>query len=106
MYAAKSGNIAIEVYNPRSKKDSGLSITRSDLWVHIVNNKYWVAKSKKLKSFVAKNPPLRIIPQGGDGNATLWLYKVETILPKIFHRIDHLTGKEAKDLITKLVLQG
>ena len=39
-------------------------------------------------------------------DADIILYKVETILPKIFHRIDHLTGKEAKDLITKLVLQG
>ena len=40
LYAAKSGNIAIEVYNPHSNKKSGLSITKSDLWVHIVDNEY------------------------------------------------------------------
>ena len=106
LYAAKSGNIAIEVYNPYSNKKSGLSITKSDLWVHIVNNEYWVAKTKELKSFVSKTPPFKKRDSVGDGNANILLYKVETILPEIFHRIDNLTAKNIKKLISKLILQG
>ena len=106
LYAAKSGNIAIEIYNPHSGKKSGLSITKADLWVHIVNNQYWVAKTKDLKSFVSKTTPFRTVDNAGDGNANILLFKAEDILSKIFYRIDHLTGKKAKDLIAKLVLQG
>lgn len=104
--AAETGNIAIEFYNPLSGKKSGLAITKADLWVQIVDNKYWVAKTKDLKSFVKKTRPFKTFDNAGDGNANIKLYKVETILPEVFHRIDHLTGKKAKDLITKLVLQG
>ena len=104
--AAETGNVAIEFYNPYSGKKSGLSITKADLWVQIVDSKYWVAKTKDLKSFVKKTPPFRTFDNAGDGNANIKLYKVETILPEVFHRIDHLTGKKAKDLIAKLVLQG
>tara|TARA_R110002051_G_scaffold316512_2_gene396214 strand:+ start:1860 stop:2348 length:489 start_codon:yes stop_codon:yes gene_type:complete len=106
LYAAKSGNIAIEIYNPHSGKKSGLSITKSDLWVHIVDNQHWVTKTKDLKSFVSKTTPFRTVDNAGDGNANILLFKAEDVLPQVFHRIDHLTGKKAKDLITKLVLQG
>jgi len=106
LYAAKSGNIAIEVYNPHSEKKSGLSITKSDLWVHIVDNEYWVTKTKDLKSFVSKNPPFKTFDNAGDGNANILLYKVETILPEIFHRTDNLSAKNIKKLISELILQG
>jgi len=106
LYAAKSGNIAIEVYNPHSGKKSGLSITKSDLWVHIVDNEYWVAKTKDLKSFVSKTPPFKTFDNAGDGNANILLYKVETILPEIFHRTDNLSAKNIKKLISELILQG
>ena len=96
LYAAKSGNIAIEVFNPYSNKKSGLSITKSDLWVHIVDSKYWVARTKELKSFVKKTPPFKTFDRAGDGNANIKLYRMDTILPEVFHRIDHLTGKKTK----------
>ena len=36
LYAAKSGNIAIEVYNPHSNKKSGLSITKITLFYNAI----------------------------------------------------------------------
>lgn len=106
LYAAKSGNIAIEVFNPYSNKKSGLSITKSDLWVHIVDSQYWIARTKELKSFVAKNTPFKKFDRAGDGNANILLYKVESIIPEVFHRIDNLTAKNIKGLISDLILQG
>lgn len=83
LYANKSGNIAIETFNPKTGKDSGLSITRADLWVHITDIPY-ITSVKKLKRYVEENKPFRIISCGGDDNATLYLYRADIILDAIF----------------------
>ena len=106
LYASKSGNIAIEVYNPKSNKKSGLTITKSDLWVHIVDGNVWVARTADLKGFIETNKPLREVEKAGDGNATILLYKAKDILPKVFKCIDHLSGKDIKKTIQSLTLQG
>ena len=84
IYAAKSGNIAIEIYNPKSEKLSGLCATKSDIWVHIVDGKHWFTATNLLKTFVNIHKPKRIIDKAGDGNATIYLYDVDIILPAIF----------------------
>lgn len=56
-YAARSGNIAIEIYNPKSEKLSGLTATKSDIWVHIVNEEYWFTATSLLKSFINIHKP-------------------------------------------------
>ena len=106
LYASKSGNIAIETYNPVSKKKSGISITKSDFWVHVVEDKVWIVKTDNLKLFIETHKPLRKIAKAVDGNATIILYKIYDILPKVFKRIDHLSGEEIKETIQRLILQG
>jgi len=83
-YASKSGNIAIEVRNSKQNKESGLNVTKADLWAHIVDDEVWITSVKKLKKFVEENEPYRYIENAGDGNANIVLYKVAKILPVIF----------------------
>lgn len=83
IYSNKSGNIAIETFNPKTGKNSGLNITRADLWIHITDKPY-ITSVKKLKKYVDENKPHRIISCGGDNNATLYLYRADIILNAIF----------------------
>lgn len=84
-YCSKSGNIAIEFYNPKSKKPSGINITQADFWVHIIyqdnNPLIYICKIQDLKDFVSITIPHKTIGSGGDDNASLYLYKKESILP-------------------------
>ena len=82
-YEAKSGNLAIEFYNPKTASPSGIGITQADFWIHILTmpEKIYITQVSKLKEFVATVKPLRIIAAGGDDNASMYLYKKEIILP-------------------------
>lgn len=94
-YEAKSGNIAIETFNPRLNKPSGLGITRAFFWAHVlVGGVVWLTPTERLRIFVQETEPKRIIGKGGDGNATLYLYDSSVILPAIFTRIDQMSRKE------------
>ena len=101
IYEARSGNIAIEIWNPKSNKPSGLSITRADFWCHVLQNSVWLTPVQDLRRFVDSVKPLRKIDKGGDGNATILLYKREIILPEIFVRIDDISSKQLRELIWK-----
>jgi hypothetical protein len=79
LYAAKSGNVAIEYYNPKSDKPSGIAITQSDVWCHIIGGEIFVVKTQVLKHFVDTEAPKRVIKRAGDGNASLKLYTIEHI---------------------------
>jgi len=74
--AAKTGNIAIEFYNTRSCKDSGIAGTRADFWVHITD-KIYIISVTKLRELLKTTKPKRIISSGGDNNASLYLYPIE-----------------------------
>ena len=102
LYAKKSGNIAIEIYNPKSKKKSGISITKSDLWVHIALGETWVAKTEAIRDYIRNNKG-REITYAGDGNATILLYEARKIFNSCFSRIDNVSGKEIYSLITNLL---
>jgi hypothetical protein len=102
LYAEKSGNIAIEIYNPRAKKKSGISITKSDLWAHIAMGEVWIAKTEAIKDYIRNNEGKKI-PYAGDGNATILLYKARKIFNSCFSRIDNISGKEIYSLITDLL---
>ena len=94
-YEARSGNVAIETYNPRLGKPSGLGITKAFFWAHVLAEEVvWLTPTERLRIFVQENEPKRIIGAGGDGNATLYLYESVVILPAIFTRIDQLSKKE------------
>ncbi len=91
IYAARSGNIAIEFYNPKSAKPSGIGITQANLWFHIITKplSIWVTSVPKLKKYITDNPPHKTVACGGDDNASLYLYRMDKIFADIFHRVDN-----------------
>lgn len=97
-YALRSGNIAVEIFNPKSKKESGLTVTQAELWAVMVGDEFWICNTARLRRFVDEEKPHRIVDVGGDNNATMLLYKKEHIFT-IFHRVD---GKKA-DALRRLI---
>jgi len=99
VYAIRSGNIAIEVFNPKSGRASGLMVSKSDLWVQITDEVH-IANTQALKCWVNNNPAKRIIFEAGDGNATIYLYPIDTIFDgDLFIRIDNLTGDDRRKVV-------
>ena len=101
LYATRSGNIAIETWNPKSNRPSGLSITRADFWCHVLQDSVWLTPVEELRRFVDETPPLRTIEKGGDGNATILLFQRDVILPRAFVRIDDISPKKLRELVWK-----
>jgi len=99
IYALRSGNIAIELYNPKLGKESGLTSTKADLWVFVVGEEVWASNTAMLRDYVAKNKPFRIIDSGGDNNALLYLYKKDALMPGLFKRIDDIDAASRKAVI-------
>lgn len=94
-YEAKSGNIAIETFNPRLSKPSGIGITKAFFWAHVLSGGVvWITATERLRIFMQENEPLRIVGKGGDGNAELHLYPSSVILPAIFTRIDNMSKRK------------
>ena len=82
LMATKTGNIAIEYFNPKLNKESGILATQADFWVTILHNptEIFISPVKILKKFLDNIPPCRIITIGGDNNSSMMLYKKEKIL--------------------------
>jgi len=91
LYEQKSGNIAIEFYNPKINTPSGIGITKANFWIHVLENpaRIFITRVQALKEFIVNTPPLRIIPVGGDKNASLYLYKREVIMSAAFQEINN-----------------
>lgn len=97
---ATSGNLAVEVYNPRLGKPSGLTVTKAFFWCYVLADlAVWITPVKVLKVYVDNNPPARIIDRGGDGNATLYLYVSSVILAEVFYRIDNMRPERLRHWI-------
>ena len=56
-------------------------------------------QSKALKKFVSDTEPFKVVKYAGDGNATIYLYKKDDIMPKIF---TELAKKQPKQIISYL----
>ncbi|MFW9876832.1 MAG: hypothetical protein ACFFG0_27375 [Candidatus Thorarchaeota archaeon] len=106
MYAEKSGNIAIEYYNPQLDKPSGLYSTKADLWCTIIpdftNKTMWCCTVKKFKKYIETHKPYRIVENCGDGNANIYLYKLDDIMD-LFIRLDRLTEDKLIKAIRKIL---
>jgi hypothetical protein len=99
-YERKSGNVAIEVYNPRLGKPSGVTATKAFFWAHVLVDKVvWLTPVEKLREYLDNHAPGRIIDVGGDKNATLWLYPSCEILADAFFRVDTMTDDELQAFI-------
>jgi len=93
-HEAKSGNLAFELFNPKTNKPSGLGITSANLWCHVLSDSIWIANVQELKNYIKNNEPYKKIMRGGDNNARLRLYEGHVILPAVFHRLDTLKKKQ------------
>lgn len=80
VYAARSGNLAIETWNTKKNIPSGISATTADYWIHILSEKeIWVCPVTDLRSIINRVPPVRIV-DGGDNNSQMMLFRKEDIL--------------------------
>lgn len=103
IYAHRSGNIAIETFNPKSGKPSGLGVTQSTLWCHVID-KIYVARTEDLRHHIKTVPPKRFIAAGGDNNATLYLYDRDEIIEAVFRELSESDLVASKSIIEELVL--
>lgn len=79
IYSAKSGNAAIEYWNSKSNKPSGITVTKSDFWCHIISGEPFVVKTQVLRDFINITKPKRMLQGAGDGNADIMLYDSEIL---------------------------
>lgn len=89
--AAKTGNLAIETFNPKSNMKSGLSLTKAEIWAVVLTDpiSIFFTETKKLRKFLKTEKPFKSIACGGDKNAKLEIYKKDHIL-RIFQQVDNL----------------
>lgn len=106
LYCARSGNIAIEFYNPKKAKDSGVNATKADLWAHVITSpmSVWITSVKALKEFIGTVPAHKTVTCGGDDNSSMYLYKKEIIFDAIFHRIDECDSVEFHRILSELLV--
>lgn len=88
LFAKKSGNIALEFFNPLSNKPSGLFVTKADLWAHIIEKEIYFANTQKLIQFTRDNEPCRTVYKVGDGNADLLLYNKDRLIDVVMFSLN------------------
>jgi hypothetical protein len=79
--ASQTGNIAIEYWNSKRDEPSGLSATSADFWLTIIGGEIYSISVSDLRYFVKAVMPTRQLNSVGDGNADIFLYKIEQIEP-------------------------
>jgi len=95
LYEKKSGNVAVEYRNPRLDKPSGITATRSDIWVFVLSDEsVWACRTSDLKRHLKQYKGVRDIEFGGDGNASMRLYRRIELFDQRFFRLDELSKKE------------
>lgn len=86
-----TGNLAIEVWNSRANKASGVSATKAHLWVFALSaTAVYVIRTVELHLVLSHVEPLKVVERGGDNNARLYLYKKDVIIP-LCRRIDMMS---------------
>lgn len=100
LYSEKSGNFAIETYNTKLCKPSGIMSTEAVFWFHMDGaKKVYFTRSSVLKEFIEKVKPKREITAGGDQNANLMLYSIDVICTQC---LKELTKESLLEEISKL----
>lgn len=80
IYSKRSGNVAIEYFNSKSKKPSGIAATKAQFWCHIISEIPYICTVDSLKNFIATEKPKRTLTNVGDGNADILLFSIEHIV--------------------------
>jgi hypothetical protein len=101
LMSSSTGNLAIEFWNPKSNKESGILITRSDFWIFAFNNpiELWICEVSFLKEYMNENKAKRIVNVAGDRNASLALYCRDKLCDEVFIRIDNMEKEEFRAII-------
>lgn len=93
-----TGNLAIEFYNTKQDKDSGLNISKADFFVYVVPirtitgnivDEIWIANTTDLRNFTTTVTG-RFVSGAGDNNAYIGLYPKEKLLGPVFKCISYL----------------
>ena len=91
-------NVAIEVRNSKLNKDSGILVSYSDIWAHVLKDSVWIINTSDLKDFIQQTKPTRVINRAGDGNAKIFLYPTYVLLSS-FIRIDNVSPDYRREMI-------
>lgn len=96
----RTGNIAIEYWNSKSNKPSGINATKATFWCHVIggSNEVWINTVENVKKILIEKKPLRTICSGGDKNSDMLLYNKDVFCESMF-RIDNINQA---DLIKRL----
>jgi len=91
-YAARSGRLAIESYNTKTNKPSGITLTTAKYWVHVLDRPsvILISTTQKLRSFLDEVKAFKIVEKAGDGNSRLHLYEKERIIGPLFIDIEEM----------------
>lgn len=104
--AQKTGNIAIEYYNPKTEKDSGILRSKATLWAYCIGeSEIWITRTSELVSYIKNYDPVRLVEKAGDGNSSCMLYSKDIILPAIFFSIEELETPRFTEIINELVTE-
>lgn len=107
VYEARSGNVALEVGNPKSGTVSGLAATTAAVWVFVLKDgSVWAARVADLRRAVARAAPedgyVRHVPVAGDDNAELHLMRRHPFFERYFFRLDGLPAAEVAAVLAVL----
>jgi len=106
--SSTTGNIYIEYHNSKADKPSGVAVTKANLWIHVLpeddgSKAVWISSVSSLRVFMEEVEPHKKVAFGGDNNSAGYVYTKESILDKLFKRIDNLEKEEAIKLIKEML---
>jgi hypothetical protein len=106
--SSTTGNIYIEYHNSKADKPSGVAVTKSNLWIHVLpeddgSKAVWASSVSSLRAFMEEVEPHKKVAFGGDNNSAGYVYTKESILDRLFKRIDNLEKTEAVKLIKEML---
>jgi hypothetical protein len=96
---AKTGNVAVETANPKSRTGTGLTTTTAGVWVFVLKDQsVWAARVCDVRRAVSRADKeaghVRFIPVAGDKNASVHLFRRGAFFALLFFRLDDLTPAE------------
>lgn len=105
---ARTGNCAIEFFNPKSGKPSGITSTESDIWFCVLLDKtVWCCRTIDLRFEFDKGKEsvafVRDVACGGDDNSAMRLYNRQILFSLFFTRLDGREPGEVVELIRNMV---
>lgn len=98
--AARTGNMAIEHWNSKKDKPSGITATEADIWAVVLDPdmQVFATSVESLRRYCKENTPHKSV-HGGDNNSHMWLYKTDRILEDIFTPLSEVSPEKLVEVI-------